>query len=105
MPAFVRVCNRSELPDPGEVKEFEVNGRMVCIANVDGQIHAMSNVCVHRGGPLGQGSVERGRVVCPWHGWEFNPETGAALHNPQHRVDTYEIRIDGEDVAIALPAF
>jgi nitrite reductase (NADH) small subunit len=104
MATLVRVCNTAELPNPGEVKEFDVNGRTVCIANVDGRIYAMDNVCVHRGGSLGQGSVERGKVVCPWHGWEFNPETGTAVHNPQHRVEVYEVRIEGDEVAIALPA-
>lgn len=96
------MCGRAELPLPGQAQEFEVNGRTVCVANVGGRICAMDNVCVHRGGPLGQGSVERGKVVCPWHGWEFDPVTGAAVHNPQHRVAVYDVREDGEDVLIDL---
>jgi nitrite reductase/ring-hydroxylating ferredoxin subunit len=102
MAEFVRVCSRSELPQQGQAREFEVNGRTICVANVSGRIAAMDNVCVHRGGPLGQGSVERGKVVCPWHGWEFEPFTGAAVHNEQHRVAVYEVRIEGEVVMIAL---
>ncbi len=102
MPEFERMCSRAELPDAGEVKEFEVAGRTVCVANVGGRLCAMDNVCVHRGGPLGQGSVERGKVVCPWHGWEFEPTTGRAAHNPQHRVAVYEIRIIDDDVLVAV---
>lgn len=102
MSDFTRMCGRAELPEPGEVKEFEVNGRTICVANVGGRICAMDNVCVHRGGPLGQGSVERGKLVCPWHGWEFDPVTGAAAHNPQHRVTVYEVRVEGDDVLIGI---
>ncbi len=102
MSEYKKVCSVSELPGPGEAKEFEVNGRTVCMANVNGRICAMDNVCVHRGGPLGQGSVERGRIVCPWHGWEFDPVTGAAVHNAQHRVAVYDIRIDGDNVLASV---
>jgi nitrite reductase (NADH) small subunit len=62
----------------------------------------MDNVCAHRGGPLGQGSVERRKVVCPWHGWEFDPLTGAAAHNPQYRVAVYELRVEEDEVLISL---
>lgn len=102
MAELQRVCSRGELPNSGEAKEFEASGKTVCIANVGGPLCAMDNVCVHRGGPLGQGSVERGKVVCPWHGWEFDPVNGAAVHNPQHRVAVYEILVKGDDVLVAL---
>jgi nitrite reductase (NADH) small subunit len=104
MPDFKRMCSRAELPSVGEAKEFEVDGRPICVANVGGSLCAMDNVCVHRGGPLGQGSVERGKVVCPWHGWEFDPKTGAAAHNPQHRVAVYEIRVAGDEVLVGVPS-
>lgn len=102
MPEFVRVGSIAEMPGPGEAKEFEVDGRVICVANLDGDYAVMDNVCVHRGGPLGQGSVERRKIVCPWHGWEFDPLTGAAAHNPQRRMPVYEIRIEGESVFVKL---
>ena len=46
----------------------------------------MENVCLHRGRPLGQGTIEGGKVVCPWHGWQWNPHTGEAAHNPNAKV-------------------
>lgn len=75
---------------------------MVCVANVNGEITAMDNVCAHRGGPLGQGTIEHGKLVCPWHGWVFNPRTGEAVHHANERVQVYPVRIDGEDVKIEL---
>lgn len=98
---FVRIANTAELPEPGQVKEFDVDGHTVCVASVDGAFSALDNVCVHRGAALGQGSVECGKIVCPWHGWAFDPLTGAASHDTRQRVAVYEIRIEGDDVFVS----
>src|SRR5215831_17882827 len=73
---LVKIAVRSELPGCGRVKEFMGSGRMLCVANVDGEIYAMDNICLHWGGPLGQGVIKEGKVVCPWHGWCYDPKTG-----------------------------
>lgn len=100
--AFVRLASRAEMPKPGEAKEFSVDGRTICVANVNGRLAAMDNVCIHRGGPLGQGTIERGKVVCPWHGWEFNPFTGEANHNSHQRMVVFVLRFEAEDIWIDL---
>jgi nitrite reductase (NADH) small subunit len=100
MPEFLKLTTQSELPAAGEAKEFACQDRVVCVANVDGSLHAMDNVCLHRGGPLGQGVIEDGKIVCPWHGWQFDPQTGEASHNPKARVAVYPLRIEGGDVMI-----
>jgi len=61
---------------------------------------AMDNVCVHRGGPLGQGVVADGKVICPWHGWQYDPKTGVPLENPALRVAVYPLKVEGEDVLV-----
>ena len=71
MSNFVRLTAQSELPPDGEAKEFSLGDNVICVANVNGTISAMDNVCLHRGGPLGQGMIEGGKVVCPWHGYEY----------------------------------
>ncbi len=100
---FIKLTTESELPPPNEAREFSVGNRVVCIANVNGTISAMDNVCLHRGGPLGQGVIEKGKVVCPWHGWEWDPKTGEAAHNPAAKVLVYPIKIENGDVMIQLP--
>jgi nitrite reductase (NADH) small subunit len=75
---------------------------MICVANVNGTITAMDNVCLHRGGPLGQGVIEKGKVVCPWHGWAWNPQSGEAVHNPAARVAVYPLKIENGDVWIDI---
>src|SRR5690242_19476551 len=97
---FVKIANRADLPAEGEAKEFTLGDKVVCIANVDDRYSAMDNVCVHRGGPLGQGVVLDGKVVCPWHGWMYDPETGVPDVNPKMKVAVYPIKIEGDDVFV-----
>ncbi len=97
---FHKLTTKSDLPDDGEAKEFPLGEKVVCVANHNGSYSAMDNVCLHRGGPLGQGIVMDGKVVCPWHGWMYNPKTGATDADPNTRVHVYPIKIEGEDVLI-----
>lgn len=102
MPDFVKFTSQSELPAANEAKEFLCGSKEICIANVNGEYSAMDNVCLHQGGPLGQGMVENGKVVCPWHGWEWDPKTGCAAHNANARVAVYPIKIENGDVLVEI---
>ena len=102
MPQFVKLTAAAELPPNNEAKEFPCGAKNICVANVNGTITAMDNVCLHRGGPLGQGVIEKGKVVCPWHGWAWDPSTGQAVHNPNARLAVYPIRIENGDVLIEI---
>jgi nitrite reductase (NADH) small subunit len=102
MPEFIKLTTQAELPPNGEAKEFPCGDKVICVANVNGSISAMDNVCLHRGGPLGQGLVEGNKIVCPWHGWQFDAKTGEASHNPKARVEVYPLKIEGSDVMIEL---
>jgi nitrite reductase (NADH) small subunit len=101
---LTKLTTESELPAPGQVKEFPCGDKMVCVANVDGNISAMENVCLHRGGPLGQGAVENGKVVCPWHLWEWDPQTGEAVHDPRAKLAVYPVKMENGEVMIELDA-
>jgi nitrite reductase (NADH) small subunit len=96
---FVKIAAQSELPGANEAKEFPCGDKTICVANVNGEISAMDNVCLHRGGPLGQGVISGGKVVCPWHGWEWDPKTGEA-GAPGAKVAVYPVKIEGGDVLI-----
>jgi len=100
--ALVRIGSVAELPKAGEAREYQAGARTICIANVDGTCSALDNVCFHRGGPLGQGVVLDGKLVCPWHGWTFDPQTGAAVHDPEAKVPVYPLKIEGDDVLVDL---
>ena len=102
MATFVKIANKTDLPGPDQAKEFTVGDKVICVANVRGTIAAMDNVCLHRGGPLGQGIIEGDKVVCPWHGWQYDLKTGAAAHNQAAKVKVYPIKVEGEDVLVEL---
>lgn len=101
MPEFVRVAAVSDFR-PGTIKEIEIQGKPIALANVSGQFYAIDNICLHRGGPLGQGWVEGDRVECPWHGWQFDLKTGECAFNPSAKLPTYEVKVEGGDVLVAL---
>jgi nitrite reductase (NADH) small subunit len=96
----VRIGAKSDLPASGTVKEFFAAGRFLCIANVEGVLYATDNVCPHWGGPLGQGRIENGKIVCPWHGWQFDPKTGQTPRKLNARLALHRIVIEGEDVFV-----
>ncbi|WP_217354272.1 Rieske (2Fe-2S) protein [Ruegeria arenilitoris] len=71
----------NDLPE-GRVKTVTARTTSICLAHFDGQWTAMDNCCPHQNGPLGEGSIEKGVdgkcwFRCPWHGWDFDPLTGA----------------------------
>jgi nitrite reductase (NADH) small subunit len=102
MSPFVKLASESDLPKKNEAKEFPCGDKMICVANVNGTITAMDNVCLHRGGPLGQGVIEKGKVVCPWHGWAWDPVTGQAAHNPNAKIAVYPLKIENGEVMIEI---
>ena len=59
-----------------EVKAVVAGGRAVCLARTDAGLSALDNRCPHQGGPLGEGTIEDGWLICPWHGYEYDPGTG-----------------------------
>jgi nitrite reductase (NADH) small subunit len=87
MPDFVRICSQSELPGTGEVREFTAGGRAFCVANLNGTISVLDGVCPHEGGPLGEGSIEEDRVVCPWHGYAFDLRTGVSEQDAELKAE------------------
>src|SRR5258708_6600584 len=97
---FIRIASTADLPGNNEAREFAAGEHVICVANVDGVCSAMDNVCLHRGGPLGQGVVMDGKVICPWHGWQYDPKTGRPVQNPAVNVVVYPIKIEGDDVLV-----
>jgi nitrite reductase (NADH) small subunit len=84
------------------VMEAEVDGVAVCLANVNGVLSALDNICPHRQGPLGQGWIEGEAVVCPWHSWAFDAMTGVSVYPENVRVEVFPVRVEGESVLVDL---
>ncbi|MDP9038839.1 MAG: Rieske 2Fe-2S domain-containing protein [Acidobacteriota bacterium] len=104
MERWVRVCSLAEAPGEGMAIEADAEGTAVCLARVGGVLAAVDNWCPHRRGPLGQGWIEGGSVVCPWHSWTFDLTTGEAEYPVHERVAVFPVRVAGEDVLVQLDA-
>lgn len=101
---FIPVASLAELPE-GSSMIVKVKNAKVALFHYNGKITAIGNACLHKGGPLGLGKVENKYgglfVTCPWHGWEYNIETGKAPLDYQDQQSVYEIKIDGDKIFIS----
>ena len=101
MSRFVKLTTLDELP-AGSAKEVEFEGRIYAIFNRDGVISAIDGICPHQGGPLAEGHIEGTIVTCPWHGWQFDFQTGKTPMGPKIKQPVYEVKIEGRDVLVAV---
>src|ERR687886_1814706 len=97
---FVRVAETKDI-QTSQMKEVQIDGEDVCIANVDGKYYAIGNVCTHEGGPLADGALEGYEVECPWHQSKFDVRTGKVTSPPASESEpTYEIKVDGSSILV-----
>lgn len=85
----------------GEVRVVQCGERSLAVSNIDGTLYAIDNRCTHDNGPLGEGRLRNGRIICPRHGAAFDAKTGRVLSLPAVRsVRAYEVIVDGDDAYI-----
>ncbi len=96
---WVDVCAVSLVPNT-RARIVCAGGERIAVFKYDGKLSAISNVCQHQNGPLGEGKIVGGCVVCPWHGYEYRPETGAAPPPFTEAVPTFRVRIVNDRVEI-----
>ena len=101
MSEFVAVAEVNQVPKDRGLS-VAVAGRGFALFNVGGQFYALDGQCPHRGGPLGEGFTEDGRVYCPLHGWEFDVKTGACINNPEKPVACFPARVMDGKVEICV---
>jgi NAD(P)H-dependent nitrite reductase small subunit len=99
---FVKVAEKSDLIE-GFGKVVTVEGRSIALFRVKKEYFAMANVCLHRGGPLGEGVLNGSVVTCPWHGWKFDVRTGSFTVIPTLKVKTYPVKEEEGQVMIEIP--
>lgn len=89
---WVDVCHVDEIPDR-RARIACIAGERVAVFRYGDRVSALSNVCQHQNGPLGEGKIVNGCVVCPWHGYEYLPETGASPPPFTERVPTFAVEV------------
>lgn len=99
--AFERAAKASELP-AGTLREVQIGTKTIALANVGGKFYAISDVCLHRGGPLGQGELADSVVTCPWHGWQFDVTNGKLVQDPRMSVACYPTELRGDEIYVDI---
>ncbi|MBW2525452.1 MAG: Rieske 2Fe-2S domain-containing protein [Deltaproteobacteria bacterium] len=102
-PGWHRALDKDELADD-QAKTVRVAGQTLALVRIGGKYAAIDDACPHQGGPLGEGTVEEGRLRCPWHGWDFDPFTGKGLggaasvatHGCEERDDGVYVQVESE---------
>jgi nitrite reductase [NAD(P)H] small subunit len=107
---FVRVRNAMEqkarigrvadIPED-HARVYHVGSLELAAFNVDGEIHVVENTC-SRGLVLDRAMVSNGEVLCPWHGWRFDLETGRCALKPDHTTRVFSVHLEEGDVFVEL---
>ena len=103
VPRLVRIASPGEIP-VGRGKTVEIDGLAIAVFNAGGgRYHAMDGSCPHEGGPLADGALLGDSAVCPWHGFDFDVNTGVCGVAPDLSVTVYPVRVTSSDVVVELP--
>ncbi len=99
---FIRVADTKDIA-PSQMKEVQVDGESICIANIDGKYYAIGSICTHEGGPLADGTLDGYEVECLWHNSKFDVRTGEVKSPPANEPEpSYEVKIEGNNILIKL---
>jgi nitrite reductase/ring-hydroxylating ferredoxin subunit/DMSO/TMAO reductase YedYZ heme-binding membrane subunit len=89
---FIDACSIADIPE-NRARIICLSGERVAIFKYEGKISAVSNVCQHQNGPLGEGKIVFGCITCPWHGYQYQPDTGASPPPFVEKVPTFNVRV------------
>ncbi len=99
----------SEIPI-GKSKKFSINTAEqknieIAVFNIDGRFYAISDRCIHKGGPLSKGFIDNDIVTCPWHGWKYSVKDGKSPHKGGDSVNSYDVKkIDDKIYVNSIPS-
>jgi nitrite reductase/ring-hydroxylating ferredoxin subunit/multimeric flavodoxin WrbA len=105
---FLPVLPLTELPSNSH-KTVRLGNKKIALFHYDGKVTALGNTCLHKGGDLGEGFIQKLEdgeryVACPWHGWQYHLTTGKAPHGYKDQQSTYEVRITDGMITVSEQA-
>jgi nitrite reductase (NADH) small subunit len=86
-----------------ELKAFKFENYKICAVRIDKEIKAFRDVCPHQHSPLHMGFVQDNWVVCSFHGWLFDMDSGDCGVNPNCKLAIYKVSVDNQDVFVEIP--
>lgn len=101
---FADIGSVKEIPNK-RAKVVTLAGERIAVFKYDGKISAVSNVCQHQNGPLGEGKIlDDGCITCPWHAYQYRPEDGASPPPFTEKVPTFTVKLQGDRILLrAIP--
>ncbi|MBK7872915.1 MAG: ferric reductase-like transmembrane domain-containing protein [Saprospiraceae bacterium] len=90
--SFYEVCTVDDIPE-NRAKIVFLEGENIAIFKYDGKISAVSNICRHQHGPLGEGKIVDGCITCPWHGYQYLPQNGQSPPPFTEKLETYDVKV------------
>lgn len=116
------IVTEEELTD-GERVVVQIEGREICVFNIDGEFYAYANWCAHQAGPACEGNLtgtteavfdeesldteltynkEDQILNCPWHGWEYDVTSGKCLSRQKTQLPRYPVKVEDGDIVITI---
>jgi len=100
MSDWVDVARVEDLP-PGARRAVDVDDVIIIVFNLNGEYHAIEDVCTHDYSSLDEGELDGDQIICPRHGARFNLKTGEALTAPAYEpIPTFPVRIENGTVQV-----
>jgi anthranilate 1,2-dioxygenase ferredoxin subunit len=100
--SFHPLIPEADFPEEGKFTA-QIGGWNILVCKVDGDFFALNDRCTHAASRLSGGRVRRGALMCPLHGARFNIATGACIGGPYKGLRTFELRITGGQIEVAIP--
>ena len=101
---FIKVAPVSELRT-GEMMAVTIGDDQVLLTNIDGNFHAIDDVCSHAYACLSDGDINGEETACPLHGGSFNAITGMPMNPPaEESLRVFQVKVEGDDIFVAPPA-
>jgi nitrite reductase/ring-hydroxylating ferredoxin subunit/DMSO/TMAO reductase YedYZ heme-binding membrane subunit len=97
---WVTACDIAEVREGRGFVVKLADGEPVAIFRHQGRLSAVSNLCAHQNGPLGEGRIVDGCITCPWHGFQYRLEDGCSPPPFTERISTYRLKLDGRCVLL-----
>ena len=97
---WIDACDLAEIPEDCAKVVSLAGSEKIAIFRYDGKLSAVTNLCAHQNGPLGEGRIIDGCITCPWHGFQYRPADGRAPPPFTEKLATYRLKLEGTRVLL-----
>ena len=99
---WIRIFTPGVLQEEDFIKKIIVSGKNLCAVKNGGKLYVVQNKCPHAGADLSQGWCSKGNLICPYHRYEFDLETGRGKAGQGNYIDTYPLETRNDGVYIGI---